>query len=153
MGKTAFRKKTKGSMLQFLEIWKTTQTTCLLKTKNAELKHQFRYFLAQNNFYLCLIISISLLFSCLPLNPKAFLQLFLKAVCRGARASGQGGDIRTCTACPRTTKRRITTNLNTNNNQNCQKIKLYGSPTTKELKKSHSPNQVGGEEMQRCMKM
>ena len=24
------------------------------------------------------------------------------------------------------------------NNQNCQKIKLYGSPTTKELKKKHS---------------
>ena len=35
---------------------------------------------------------------------------------------------------PHTTKRR-TTNLKTKNNQNCQKIKLYGSPTTKELKK------------------
>ena len=30
------------------------------------------------------------------------------------------------------------------NNQNCQKIKLYGSPTTKELKKKHSPRPVGG---------
>ena len=26
-------------------------------------------------------------------------------------------------------------NLKTNNTQNCQKIKLYGSPTTKDLKK------------------
>ena len=32
------------------------------------------------------------------------------------------------------------------NNQNCQKIKLYGSPTTKELKKKHSPRLVGGAE-------
>ena len=32
----------------------------------------------------------------------------------------------------------MTTNLKTKNNQNCQKIKLYGSPTTKELKKKHS---------------
>ena len=36
---------------------------------------------------------------------------------------------------PRTTKRR-TTNLKTTNSQNCQKTKLYGSPTTKELKKN-----------------
>ena len=41
-----------------------------------------------------------------------------------------------------TTKRR-TTNLKTKNNQNCQKIKLYGSPTTKELKKKHSSRPVG----------
>ena len=33
------------------------------------------------------------------------------------------------------------------NNQNCQKIKLYGSPTTKELKKKHSSRLVGGAEM------
>ena len=31
------------------------------------------------------------------------------------------------------TKRRTTTNLKTINNQNCQKIELYGSPTTKEF--------------------
>ena len=31
---------------------------------------------------------------------------------------------------------------NKKNNQNCQKIELYGSPTTKELKK-HSSRQVG----------
>ena len=36
---------------------------------------------------------------------------------------------------PHTTKRRTTTHLKTKNNQNCQKIELYGSPTTKELKK------------------
>ena len=44
------------------------------------------------------------------------------------------------------TKRRTTTNLKTKNNQNCQKIKLYGGPTTEELKKKHSFIQVGGVE-------
>ena len=47
---------------------------------------------------------------------------------------------------PHTTRRRTTTNLKTNNNQNCQKIKLYRSPTTKELKKKHSSRPVGGVE-------
>ena len=32
------------------------------------------------------------------------------------------------------------------NNQNCQKIKLYGSLTTKELEKKHSSRLVGGVE-------
>ena len=36
---------------------------------------------------------------------------------------------------PHTTKRRITTNLKSINNQKCQKMKLHGTPTTKELKK------------------
>ena len=36
---------------------------------------------------------------------------------------------------PCTTKRRKTTNLKSINNQKCQKIKLHGAPTTKELKK------------------
>ena len=31
-------------------------------------------------------------------------------------------------------------------NQNCQKIELYGSPITKELKKKHSFRMVGGVE-------
>ena len=35
----------------------------------------------------------------------------------------------------RTTKRRITTNLKSINNQKYQKIKEHGTPTTKELKK------------------
>ena len=35
------------------------------------------------------------------------------------------------------------TNLKTINNQNCQKSKLYGTLTTKELKK-HSSRLVGG---------
>ena len=47
---------------------------------------------------------------------------------------------------PCTTKRRTTTNLKIKNNQNCQKIKLYRSLTTKELKKKHSPRPVGGVE-------
>ena len=37
---------------------------------------------------------------------------------------------------PQTTKRRITTNLKTINNQKCQKIKLHGTPTITELKKT-----------------
>ena len=32
------------------------------------------------------------------------------------------------------------------NNQTCQKIELYGNPTTKELKKKHSFRLVGGAE-------
>ena len=48
---------------------------------------------------------------------------------------------------PYITKRRTTTNLKTKSNQNWQKINLYGSPTTKELKKKHSFRQVGGAEM------
>ena len=47
---------------------------------------------------------------------------------------------------PHTTKIRTTTNLKTKGNQNCQKIELYGSPTTKELKKKHSSRPVGGAE-------
>ena len=34
----------------------------------------------------------------------------------------------------------------TNNTQNLQKINLYGSPTTKDLKKPHSSRWVGGAE-------
>ena len=38
-------------------------------------------------------------------------------------------------------------NLKTKTNQNCQKIELYESLTTKELKKKHSSRLVGGVEM------
>ena len=48
---------------------------------------------------------------------------------------------------PCTTKKRTTTNVKTKNNQNCHKIELYGSPTTKELKKKHSLGLVGRMEM------
>ena len=44
-----------------------------------------------------------------------------------------------------------TTNLKTKNNQKCQKIKLYGSPTTKEIKKKHSSTLVGGAETGSCV--
>ena len=65
--------------------------------------------------------------------------------------SGQDGGIGRYTVPPRTTKRRTTTNLKTKNNQNYttvfgQKIRLYGSLTTKELKKKHSSRPVGGAE-------
>ena len=42
------------------------------------------------------------------------------------------------------TNKRTTTNLKTKNNQNCQKIELYGSLTTKEIKKKHLSRLVGG---------
>ena len=49
---------------------------------------------------------------------------------------------------PHRTKRRTTTNLKAKNNPNCQKLKLYGSLTTKELKKKkHSSRPAGGAEM------
>ena len=41
------------------------------------------------------------------------------------------------TSPPHTTKRSTRKNVKTKNNQNCQKIELYGSLTTKELKKKH----------------
>ena len=47
---------------------------------------------------------------------------------------------------PCKTKRKITTNLKTKTNRTTRKIKLYGSPTTKELKKKHSSRLVGGAE-------
>ena len=61
-------------------------------------------------------------------------------------ASCQDGGVGRYTLPPRTTKRRIITNLKTKNNQNCQKIKLYGGLTTKELKKKHLSSLVGGVE-------
>ena len=38
-------------------------------------------------------------------------------------------------------------NLKTKNNQNWQKFELYGSPTTKEIKKKHLSRPVGEAEM------
>ena len=38
-------------------------------------------------------------------------------------------------------------NIKNKKNQNCQKIKLYESPTIKELKKKHSSRPVGGVKM------
>ena len=46
-----------------------------------------------------------------------------------------------------TTKIRTTTNLKTKNNQNCEKIELYGSLTTKELEEKHSSRPVGRAKM------
>ena len=63
----------------------------------------------------------------------------------GNRTSGQDRGIGRYILPPHTTKRR-TTNLKTKNSQNCQKIQLYGSPTTKELKKKHSSILVGAAE-------
>ena len=60
--------------------------------------------------------------------------------CSGKKSvgiSGQDGGVGRYASLPRTTKRWVTANLKTKNNLNCQKIKLYGSLTTKELKKKH----------------
>ena len=61
--------------------------------------------------------------------------------------SGHDGGIVRYISPPCTNKRRTTVNLKTKNNQNCQKIELYGSLTIKELKKKHSSRLVGGAEM------
>ena len=50
-------------------------------------------------------------------------------------SSGQDGGVGRNPLPPRTTKRRVTTNLKSVNNQKCQEIKLHGTSTTKELKK------------------
>ena len=57
-------------------------------------------------------------------------------------SSGQDGRVGRYALLPLTTKRRTT-----KNNENCQKIELYGSLTNKELKKKHSSRLVGGAEM------
>ena len=62
------------------------------------------------------------------------------------QTSGQDGGIGRYALSSHTTKR-TTTNQKTKSNQNCQKIELYGSLTTKELKKKHSSRLVGGVEM------
>ena len=72
----------------------------------------------------------------------AFSNLELKNKYLG---SSQDGGVGRNPLLPHTTKRRITTNLKTINNQKCQRIKLHGTLTTKELKK-HSPRQLGGTE-------
>ena len=59
--------------------------------------------------------------------------------------SGQDGSVGRHTLPPCTTKR-TATNLKTKNNQKCQKIELYGSPATKQLKKKYSCRIVGGAE-------
>ena len=59
---------------------------------------------------------------------------------------GQDGGVGRNALLPYTTKRRITTNFKTIKNRKCQKIKVHGTLTTKELKK-HSPRLVGGAEM------
>ena len=60
--------------------------------------------------------------------------------------SNQEGGIGRYTLPLCTTKRK-TTHSKSKNNQNCQEIKVYRSPTTKELKKNHLFRLVGGAEM------
>ena len=62
------------------------------------------------------------------------------------RASGQDGGVGRHTVPPCTTKRRTTTNLKTKKQPELTEIKLYGSPTTKEIKKKYSSRLLGGAE-------
>ena len=64
---------------------------------------------------------------------SSFLNLSSACLNTFLRTSSQDRGTGRYTLPPCTTKKR-TTNLKTKNNQNCQKIKLYGSLTTKELK-------------------
>ena len=61
------------------------------------------------------------------------------------RTSVQDGGIGRHALPPHTTIRRITPNLKTKNNQNCQKTEVHGSPTTKDLKMKHSSKWTGGQ--------
>ena len=65
---------------------------------------------------------------------------------KAKQTSGQDGSIGKHNSPPHTTTAKITTRLQ---NKYCQKIELYGSPTTKELKKTHSSRWAGGVETQR----
>ena len=77
------------------------------------------------------------------LGPTLMYSFNLNPIFKGSvSTSSQPGGISTYILPPHTTKRRTTTNLK--NNQNHQKIKLYGSLTTKQLKKKHSSRLVGG---------
>ena len=66
---------------------------------------------------------------------------------KGLGTSSQDGDVGRCTLPPGMAKRRTTTDLKTKSSQNCQRVELYGSLTTKELKKKHAFGLVGGAEM------
>ena len=63
------------------------------------------------------------------------MTFFLQDVPVMLRSSGQDGGIGRNPSLLHTTKKRITTNLKSKNNQECQKIKLHGNLTTMELKK------------------
>ena len=67
-------------------------------------------------------------------SPSGFPVLFFKKT-EVWRSSGQDRGVGRNASLPCTAKRNITTNLKTINNQNCQKIKLHGTPTAKKLKK------------------
>ena len=65
---------------------------------------------------------------------------------RQPKTSGEDGGVgRHCASSHN--QKKGNNNLKTKNNQNRQKIELYGSPTTKEIKKKHSSRLVRGAEM------
>ena len=73
-------------------------------------------------------------------NPVILKLYVLKCQYRPVQISGQDGGIGRNPPLPYTTKRSITTNLKSINNQKCQEIKLHATLTTKELKKKINQN-------------
>ena len=64
-------------------------------------------------------------------------------------ASGQDGGVGRHTVCLLAQPKEGQQQFKLKNNQNWQKIELYASPTTKEIKKKHSSRPVGGAERTR----
>ena len=63
-----------------------------------------------------------------------------------ALCSGQDGGVGEISFTSLHNQKKETTILKTKNNQNFQKLELYGSTTTKKVKKKHSSRLVGGTE-------
>ena len=104
------------------------------------------YFLVLFSICTFLFPYIKLKLKCATWYIFPFVYIYVYTTRPRCRISSQGGGVHRHTVLPRITKR-STTNLKTKNNQNWQKIELYGSLTTKELKKKHSHRLVGGAEM------
>ena len=64
-----------------------------------------------------------------------FVMNIMKCLRMLVTSSGQDGGVGRNPLLACTNKRKITTNLKSINNQKHQKVKLHGTPTTKELKK------------------
>ena len=82
---------------------------------------------------------------CLSLASVLWTQCIVSYSKAHYRTSDQDGDIGRYTSPPHTNKR-DNNKFKNKNNQNCQKIELNGSLTTKELKKKHSSRLIGGME-------
>ena len=75
------------------------------------------------------------------LQPRLPYPVELSFRIEGPGVLAKDGSIGRNPSLPHTTKRRITINLKSINNQKHHKNKLQGTPTTKELKKKNQPEQ------------